>query len=401
MQLRHRIFLATALGVLGLGAEAHADDAPLPGYGPTSIAIPVELTQRATPAPRLVRAAPVAYAPSAYAPPVYAAAPLRAGYEIQRDPWRPRGPVEVHDQWILAQPRMTLPAVSPDALPVRTWSLGLHVDRGSDFGWDQSGPAESPTDRRFIVDGEHQATELRVRYGAHANFGVGVRIPVYWRGGGFMDEPIDWFHEAFAGIGFLDNGRPSFDKDQYRVNGRDDAGNTFSWDDKRGTALGNIELEAYWHFRRPCCRSDWRGAVIARVALPTGGEPYHSGLDLGAQFVAAKQLGSRFDFYAGFGGTWSAEDEINGVFYESFRGQAFAAIEYAILRRWSVIVESNFATRLVTNIARYPAESWYINVSTRFDISSCVEIYAGFTENLADQQGTIDFGAFAGLIWRL
>jgi hypothetical protein len=328
-------------------------------------------------------------------------APRRRAYHILRDAWRPRGPVEVRDEWILAQPRMTLPAVSPDALPYRSWAIELYVNRGSDFGFDQSGPAEFPIDRRFLVDGEHQTTELRARYGVMPRLSLGLRVPIYWRGGGFMDDIIDEFHSTFEGIGFLDNGRPAFRSDQYRVNGRDAAGNAFSWDEKRGTALGNIELEAHWNIHKASRRSDWRTAWIMRAALPTGGDPYDSGFDVGTQFVVAKQLGRRMDFYAGIGGTWFSDDTLDGIEYEPFRGHAFIALEYALTRSWSLIVETNAATRMVTSVANYPAESWYINVSTRIDLSRRVELYLGFTENLADQQGTVDFGAFGGLTLKL
>lgn len=394
-----------ALSLLACAAvaapDAQAQDEPLPGYGPTSIAVPAGWA-RGAPQPRLVRAPP--------APPAGQRAPVqfvptaprvaRRGYDITSGPWRPRGPVEVRDEWILAQPRMTLPAVSPDAPRHGSWTVGFHIDRGSDFGWSQSGPAEFPTDRRFIVDGEHQSTEVRVRYGLLPRLSLGLRVPVYWRGGGFMDDIIDWYHDLFEGT-LKDNDRPSFDNDQYRVHGRTPGGDPLSWDDKRGTALGNIDLEAYWHIKKACCRSDWRVAWIARAALPTGGDPYDSGFDLGTQFVVAKQLGRRFDFYAGLGATWYSDDTLDGIEYEPFRGHGFAALEWHATSCWSFILETNAASRLVTNLAAYPAESWYINFSTRFDVSRAFEIYAGFTENIIDQQGTVDFGAFAGFTLKL
>jgi hypothetical protein len=373
---------------------ARADDTQLPAFGPTSIAVPADWATGKRPR-QLVRSGsrpiPAPRAPS------YS----RGGYEISRDPWHPRGPLEIRDEWLLAQPRMTLPAVSPDPIPRGEWRVHLHVDRGNDFGWDQSGPTENPIDRRFIVDGEHQTTELDVRYGLRDKLSLGIRVPIQWRGGGFMDGPIDWFHDATKGLGFLDNGRPFFDKDRYRVNGRDDAGNAISWDDKRGTALGNIELSAHWNFLRPGCRTDWRAAWVVRVGLPTGGDPYDSGFDLGTQLVVAKSLASRLDVYAGLGGTWFGDTELDGVQYRPFRFHAFLAAEYAFAQSASLIVETNAASRLVTNLANYPAPSWYVNVEVRVDLTSRFEWEIGFTENLIDQQGTIDFGGFTGVTMRL
>lgn len=413
------------LALVVTAPAARAQDEALPPLGPRSVPAPLPgegWTPAPAPAPRLVRAQP-AYAPAAASAPYGAwttppwtsqGAPARVApvawqqpgttyrpYDITSGAWRARGPVEVRDYWLIAQPRMTLPAVSPDAPRHGSWTITFHIDRGNDFGWIQNVAGESPSDRRFLIDGEHQSTELRVRYGLLPRLSLGIRVPVYWRGGGFMDQPIDWFHELFEGIGFLDNGRPAFDTDRYRVEGRTTDGGTFSWNDKRGTALGNIDLEAYWHIRKACRRCDWRVAWILRAALPTGGDPYDSGFDLGTQLVVAKQVGSRFDLYAGIGGTWFSDDELDGIEYESVRGAAFFAVEWHATSRWSFIAETNAASRLATNIRDYPGVSWYINISTRYDITSCFEVYLGFTENLEDQQGTIDFGGFAGFTLKL
>ena len=405
-------FLRASIAVLAVlawtAADAQAQEGTRGSFDPRAVGLPPNwTTPPSQPAPRLTRTQPTTYYTGQVAAPARVRQPglTRTGvYDITSGPFRPRGPVEVRDYWILAQPRMTLPAVSPDAPRHGSWTINFHIDRGNDFGWEQDVAGDNPTDRRFIVDGEHQSTELRVRYGFLPRLSFGIRVPVYWRGGGFMDAPIDWFHELFEGIGFLDNGRPAFTNDQYRVNGRLKNGDPFSWDDKRGTALGNIDLEAYWHILKACDRCDWRLAWIFRAALPTGGDPYDTGLDLGTQLVAAKNLGgklSRFDIYGGIGGTWYSDDTVDGVEYEPFRIAAFGAVEWHMTSRWSWIVETNFASRMITNIDSYPAESWYINVSTRYDITQCFEVYLGFTENIIDQQGTIDFGGFAGFTLRL
>ncbi len=371
------------------GSDAYAQDlvaqAPPPGIQPTAWTTP-PVAALAQPG-RLVRTTP----------------PRTAGrYDIRRGPFAPRGPSEIRDEWILAQPKMTLPAVSPDPLAQGRWQVKFHIDRGSDFGWSQRGPAENPVDRRFLVDGEHQTTELNLRYGLFPQLSFGVRFPVHWRGAGFMDGAIDWFHELGEPIGFLDNGRPSFINDSYRVEGRQPDGTPISWADDRGTGLGNIELEAYWNFVAPCCRSDWRAAFIARLGLPTGTAPFDTGgIDIGLQVVAAKQLAPRWDIYLGIGGTYFGDTTQDGIEYESVRAHGFLALEYAVDATHSVIVETNAASRLVTNLADYPGVSWYINVALKVAVSERFELEVGFTENLEDQQGTVDFGGFAGFTLQL
>lgn len=323
-------------------------------------------------------------------------------YRIDKAQFRPRGPSEVRDEWLLAQPRMMLPAVSPDPVPVGQWKLHLYVNRGSDFGWNQSGPAEMPIDRRFLVDGEHQNIQLTTRFGVMPKLNVGLKIPVYWRGGGFMDGIIDWFHELTEPIGFKDNGRPAFLKDEFRVEGRTPTFDPISWNDERGWGLGNIELDAHWNFLKPKCRSDWRASAIARLGLPTGTGPWDGGgVDLGMQLAFAKQIACRWDVYFGGGGTFFTDIMQDGLRYEPWRAMGFAAVEYHVSRRVSIIVSVDVASRMVTNLARYPGISAYIHAVTRWDISRLLEVEIGFTENLEDQQGTIDFGAFLGFTFRI
>ena len=137
------------------------------------------------------------------------------------------------------------------------------------------------------------------------------------------------------------------------------------------------------------------------MTLPTGTDPYDpGGIELGGQVVVAKQLWSRWDFYAGLGGTWYSETELDGVIYESGRAHGFAAVEFHAADSWSIIAETNMASRLVTNIANYPAEQWYVNIAAKVDFSRMAEMTIGFTENIVDQQATVDFGAFIAFNFR-
>jgi hypothetical protein len=303
---------------------------------------------------------------------------------------------------MLAQARLTLPATSPDPIPLGQWVVGAYVNRGSDFGYNQRGPAETPFLRRFLVDGEHQTTALSARYGLRPRLSVGVRIPIHWRGGGFMDAIIDKVHEWLEPIGAKDNGRPAFNRDLYRVEGRDAMGNPISWNDERSTGLGNVEVSAHWNVVKPRHRGDWRAAVIARMTLPTGTGPYEvGGVDGGLQLAVARQLGPRVDLYLGAGGTVFGEDEVDGIRYERWRAQGFFALEYHLTRRLSIIMSTDATSRLVTNLDEYPATQWYLHFSARWDVTRRVEVEIGFTENLEHQQATIDFGGFLGVNVRL
>jgi hypothetical protein len=311
-----------------------------------------------------------------------------------------RGPVEVRDEWLLAQPHLTLPATSPDPIPCGQWRVRFAVNRGNDFGWTQTRAGEFPQsgDRRFLVDGEHQTTELAVRYGLDPVLDVGVRLPVHWRGAGFMDDFIDFFHEN---TGFMDNIRSSFTNDLFRVEGRSPTFERFSWNGEQGTGLGRVELSAQWAFLKPRCGRNLAAALIGRVTLPTGTGPFNvGGVDVGLQAVAAVPIGTQFDAYFGVGGTFFGETELDGVQYEPLRGSGFVALEWRPGARWSVFVEFNASSRLVTNIAQYPAFQSYLNLSGKYDLSRRWTLEAGVTENLENQQSTTDFAAFAGIVGR-
>lgn len=314
-----------------------------------------------------------------------------------------RGPVEVRDEWLLAQPRLTLPALSPDPVGRGRWRLRVAANRGNDFGWTQTEAGEQPVagDRRFLVDGEHQTTEASLRYGITATLDLAVRVPLHWRGPGFLDGFIDAFHEAFAWAGFLDNDRPAFDNDRHRIEGRSEDYEPFSWSEDTGTGLGRVEVAAHWAFAgaSPQARTTW--ALVGRLTLPTATGPFEvEGLEAGAQLLCAVRLRRNLDLYLGAGGTWFEEPVLGGITYEETRGMGFLALEWRPVAWGSLLVEVNGSTALVTSISEYPTVQTYVNIALRVDLGRGWQWEAGFTENIVDQQSTTDFGAFTGLVAR-
>jgi hypothetical protein len=307
-----------------------------------------------------------------------------------------RGPIELRDEWLPAQSRLTLPAASPDVLAGGVTRLRLSFDWGNDFGWIQDVRGEQPNDRRFIVDGEHRTLALELRRGLGGGFEAGARLPVRWRGPGLLDGVIDAFHELTLRLGLPDNQRGSFLNNQFRVGGRDAAGQAVAWDAQPGTGFGNLELEARW---AAAGRADGRRlALLGRLALPTSTGPLESGgIEGGLQVVAAAPLGGGLELYAGLGGTAFAERELAGLEYRNLRGMGFLVLEWRAGKTLSLLVELSGATRLVTNLADYPGIQSYLRIGARIDLPGRVDLEAGFSENLVDQQATTDFAAFVGL----
>jgi len=304
-----------------------------------------------------------------------------------------RGPIEWREEWLLAQPRLTLPATRPDLLPPGRLQLRVDLDWGNDFGWRQNVAGESPDDRRFLVDGEHRSLSVGLRAGLTRRLEVEARLPVRWRGGGLMDGVIDWVH----GLGFPDNGRGFFLRDQLRVRGRDESFLPLVWQGGSGTGLGNLELALRGALLRREA-SGWALSGVARAALPTGSGTFAGGgVEVGVQLVGAHPLGTAFDAYFGLGGTYYTDVELQGVAYARSRAHGFAALEWRPGGRWSLLLQLEAAGRLVEAVAEYPGFQSYLRIGALFEVSEGWTLEGGFSEGLSHQQATTDFGIGIGL----
>jgi uncharacterized protein DUF3187 len=308
-----------------------------------------------------------------------------------------RGPPGIRDEQLLAQPRLTLPALSPDTLGRGEWAFGVSAQTSNTFSWVQDVPGESPGDRRFLIDGEAWTADLSVSRGLTADLDVGARLPVRWRGGGILDGLIDTWHRL---LHLPDSGRPLFRRNAFRVEGITTSGQSFSWNDEQGLGLGELELEARWRFRNGG-RDRWSLALAGRVALPTATAPFDgNGLGLGVQVVAARGLGSRFDLYLGAGGTEQGDDDVRGVGYERYRGWGFLSVEWRLGRRFSLVAETDAASRLVRDIDLYPGLHWIIHGSGWIELSPRTQVRVGFIEKIKNLLSNADFGLYVGLLVR-
>jgi hypothetical protein len=303
-----------------------------------------------------------------------------------------RGPRGVRDEFLPAQSRLTLPATAPGTLGPGRSLLRLSLDWGNDFARDQDGPGEAPRERRFLVDGEHATLELECRRGLGAGWEAGLRLPLRWRGAGALDALIDGFHGLTKRLGLPDNDRSLFRRGLYRVEVRSVSGEALVLDGAGG-GLGNLELGG----RRALGR---RAALVARLALPTGTGPFDAaGVGLAMQLVAARAAGA-WELGGGIGVSHESDAEVQGFRYARTRAQGFAAADWRLARRFSLIGETTLASRLLTNVARYPGLVWYLALGGRLDLDGGLSIEAGFTENIADQQATSDVGFQLALIRR-
>jgi hypothetical protein len=304
-----------------------------------------------------------------------------------------RGPAAIRDAQLLAQPRLTLPAVSPSTTRRGAWDLQLSGLWANSFSWTQNKAGEDPQTRRFLIDGEALVLDATLRRGLARNLDVGLRVPVHGRTGGTLDGFIDWWHRLAH---TPDGKRPAFVRDAFRVEGVTTDEVPFSWNDQSGFGLGNVELDARWRVVEGVDGSA-SVALVARASLPTGTGPFDgNGAGGGGQLVVATPLGRSFDLYGGAGVTAQGQGPVNGVLYAPVRAHGFLALEWRPWRRLSLVAETDAASRLVENIYSYPGLHWIVNVTGRIDLGGRTCLDVGVTENLKSQLTTTDFALYIG-----
>jgi hypothetical protein len=319
-----------------------------------------------------------------------AATPVAASDATRPVPVR-RGPLETRDQWLLAQPRLTLPALAPDPLGDGRTRVAADLAWGSDFGWSPGPRRDTP---EYLVDGEHRTLAIDVRHGLTPALTVGLRLPLHWRGGGILDGIIDWFH---GWTGLPGGARPLFPVDQLRVEWADPARGAVRWDARPGTGLGNAEVLGHWAFHRGGTEASSQ-ALAVRATLPTGTASFApGGVEAGAQVLSASPLHRTLDLYAGAGGTAHSRRAVAGVAYAPWRGHGFLAVEWRPAARCSVVVELDASTRLVENLPGYPGWQGYFRMGASLDAWEHWRLHGGFVEGIKSQHATTDFGIVAGV----
>jgi hypothetical protein len=304
-----------------------------------------------------------------------------------------RGPAEIRDGQLLAQSRLTLPAVAPQVAAAGRWELRTSVLWSNTFSWTQDRAGETPAERSYLLDGETATLDLLLRRGLTRTLDVGVRATLHDRGGGALDGFIDAWHRL---VNLPDGDRPDFHRDAFRVEGKTTSGDAFSWDDNEGLGLGATEIESRWLLAST--PGGARTALIARVLLPTGTGPYAGGgLGAGMQVAVGVPLSGRIDLFTGLGVTAQDPGPVRRLEYEPARLHGYLAFEWRLARPLSAIVETNLASRLVSNIDEYPGTHWMINIGGRIDLGRRTRLDAFVTENILSQQSTTDFGLYLAL----
>ncbi len=301
--------------------------------------------------------------------------------------------MDLRDGYVLAQPRLTLSAVSPDTLGKGRSRLDVGLDLAATFAGAIREQGVPPSQRDPLADANAHSVSVTWTHGVRDDLDLGVRFAVHERGGGFIDPLIDEFHQATGA------GETGFAHAEYDVSGPTDDGGIFDWENQGG-GLADLEVQAKWRVRDGG-RDGWSAALVGRATLPTGTGAYAvGGFSAGIEAAVAKRLAAHLDLFAGVGGTAWTQDEIDGVEYETFRGFGFAALEWRPVRWGSLVLEGEIASALVANVAEFSGSHPYWGVSARIDLSPCTELVLGFAENPAEFSSTADFVLHTGVTIR-
>ncbi len=298
-----------------------------------------------------------------------------------------RGPLEVREEFLLAQPRLTLPSLSPDPLPAGEDRVSVGFDWSSDFALKGAEP-----NLTHFVDGEHRTLAVGYRRGLTPRVTLGARVPLRWRGAGVLDHVIDAWHD-FSGL--PDNDRGLYPQDQFVMEARGRSGE-LRVDDDPGAGLGNVELSGLWAWRRP-----ERGLAISlagRAELPTATHPFDgAGAGFGLQALVAHPLGRTVDVFSGVGATAFTSERQAGLDYSRWRAHGFVTLEWRPGRTISILLEMSAASRLIDNVADYPGLQMYFRMGAKLDLGRRWRIEGGFVEGVSSIQSTTDFGIQAGV----
>lgn len=301
-----------------------------------------------------------------------------------------RGPLPSRDEFLLAQPLLSLPPTSPDLTPRGRTDVEVQGEWGNDFGFE-NGPGGRARDLFYLLDGEHRSLALTVRHGVGARAAVGVRTGLQWRGGGILDPVIDRFHSLF---GFPDSGRSLYPAGLLAVAGKHGDGTPIRWTGRPGTGLLPLELEGALRLG-----ADARDTSALRVfaRLPTATGPFRgSGGGAGAQWSAALGLGERFDVFAGLGVTALGPDAVHGLAYRTRREHGFVSLEWRPGRAVSLLAQVEGSSRLLSDVREYPGFQLALRLGAAVDAGR-VRLRGGFVEGIKDLENTADFGVFFGM----
>lgn len=314
-----------------------------------------------------------------------------------------RGPFRLRGQYPLDLP--TLDVVPDDArvLPAGDVSIELFVAHSNTFELSEGFDARAAMFAAgtylpgwdFDVDTETTRLSVRAEFGIGGRLQLGVEVPVVSHQGGFLDGPVENFHDA--------TGFPNGDR-QLRPHGEFNVDyivgdERFTMDESQ-VALGDVSVRA----KVALCRSTSSAlSAIVDVKAPTGDEGALAGSgawDWGVGLIGSVG-GPRNAFHGGIAHYVLGQPD-SYPFAIDDRTSVYAAYELTLSERWSFGIQALAATSILVDEDVLQADRERLEISFGAQRGSgSFEFSFGITENITANDNNLDITLFFAASWAL
>lgn len=262
------------------------------------------------------------------------------------------------------------PARSAILLPNGRTQLSLHADAANTSIVDGQGA------QRTVIDGETHRLELDLRRGLDNGWEIGATIPALRHSGGFLDRPIEEWHNVF---GLPDGNRDRLPRNRLLFSQRSSDGSGFVLDSDGG-GIGDIQLSV--------SRQLGDGlALRTALKLPTGDSARFTGSGAGAlstSLHASGRFRTSLHWHASGGLLLSGSSDV-------LRSRAESTVAFgSTTLAWEVGDTLVLKAQLDAHTAVYEGTgkplnraTFQLSVGAAFAIADAWALEVGFSEDIA------------------
>lgn len=252
-----------------------------------------------------------------------------------------------------------------------TTRLTLHADAANtSIVEDRDGA------RRTVIDGETHRLELDLRHAPGDGWEIGLTLPLLRHGGGFLDRPIEEWHDLFR----LPNGnRDRLPSDRLLFSQRVSEGSGFRLDNAGG-GFGDLQLAASRRLGESL-------ALRGVLKLPTGDSERLTGS--GAAALAASlhtdgRLGDTLRWHASGGLLVNGDGDVLPEHRENLLAFGSATLAWQVTDNLALKTQLDAHTAAYRNTGR-PLDrgSLQLSVGAAFALSPQWAVEFGFSEDIA------------------
>lgn len=194
----------------------------------------------------------------------------------------------------------------------------------SSFNISNTINSQSGTNDSLYIDIETWHLNLLYDYSFKENWMLRIQLPLISHSGGFMDSPIDAYHQA---LGLPEGIRPGTPHDQIEVNYSQNSVQQFLLN-KQQSSIGDISLQLAWQAQQS---TEGSTSYWLSLKLPTGEADKLSGsgaMDLSLWTSIDYQLTTSRWLYAQAGFIYMGNGEVLGNIQNNWAGFANAGIKF-------------------------------------------------------------------------